>query len=126
MGGQGTHAMNRLPDDELQRWLHEDAPYGCGRLPDGLKPADLRRNHPSLPANPDIAQVLYLRGLMERIGRGTQKIIQSCVDQGLRPPPMGRPRDGGHAQAVGARRCIGWAGVSQRPTAGAAGRDEGR
>ena len=33
-----------------------------------------------------MAQVLYLRGLMERIGRGTQKIIQSCVDQGLRPP----------------------------------------
>ncbi|MGB4859650.1 MAG: ATP-binding protein [Dokdonella sp.] len=33
-----------------------------------------------------MAQVLYLRGLMERIGRGTQKIIQSCLDQGLRPP----------------------------------------
>ena len=33
-----------------------------------------------------MAQVLYLRGLMERIGRGTQKIIQACVDQGLRPP----------------------------------------
>ncbi len=60
--------------------------WNAGRLPAGLKPADLKRNHPSLPANPDIAQVLYLRGLMERIGRGTQKIIQSCVDQGLRPP----------------------------------------
>jgi ATP-dependent DNA helicase RecG len=60
--------------------------WNAGRLPDGLRPADLRRNHPSLPANPDMAQVLYLRGLMERIGRGTQKIIQSCVDQGLRPP----------------------------------------
>jgi len=60
--------------------------WNAGRLPEGLKPADLKRNHPSLPANPDIAQVLYLRGLMERIGRGTQKIIQSCVDQGLRPP----------------------------------------
>lgn len=60
--------------------------WNAGRLPDGLKPADLKRNHPSLPANPDIAQVLYLRGLMERIGRGTQKIIQSCADQGLRPP----------------------------------------
>jgi len=60
--------------------------WNSGRLPDGLTPATLRRNHPSLPANPDMAQVLYLRGLMERIGRGTQKIIQSCVDQGLRPP----------------------------------------
>lgn len=60
--------------------------WNSGRLPEGLKPADLRRNHPSLPTNPDIAQVLYLRGLMERIGRGTQKIMQSCADQGLRLP----------------------------------------
>ena len=60
--------------------------WNSGRLPEGLKLADLKRNHPSLPSNPDMAQVLYLRGLMERIGRGTQKIIQSCVEQGLRPP----------------------------------------
>lgn len=65
--------------DRLEIW-------NAGRLPDGLSPAALRRNHPSLPANPDMAQVLYLRGLMERIGRGTQKIIQSCADAGLRPP----------------------------------------
>ena len=60
--------------------------WNAGRLPDGLKPSDLKRNHPSLPANPDMAQVLHLRGLMERIGRGTQKIIQACVAQELRPP----------------------------------------
>ena len=60
--------------------------WNAGRLPDGLKPSDLRRNHPSLPTNPDMAQVLYLRRLMELVGRGTQQIIQSCVDQGLRPP----------------------------------------
>lgn len=60
--------------------------WNAGRLPEGLKLADLKRNHPSLPPNPDMAQVLYLRGLMERIGRGTQKIIQSCEEQGLRPP----------------------------------------
>lgn len=60
--------------------------WNSGRLPEGLKPADLRRNHPSLPANPDLAQVFYLRGLMERIGRGTQKIMQACLDYGLRMP----------------------------------------
>lgn len=68
-----------LYSDRIEIW-------NTGRLPEGLKAADLKRNHPSLPANPDMAQVLYLRGLMERIGRGTQKIIQSCVDQGLRQP----------------------------------------
>lgn len=60
--------------------------WNTGRLPEGLKLADLKRNHPSLPPNPDMAQVLYLRGLMERIGRGTQKIISSCVELGARPP----------------------------------------
>jgi len=60
--------------------------WNAGRLPAGLKLADLKRSHPSLPPNPDMAQVLYLRGLMERIGRGTQKIIQSCAELGLKPP----------------------------------------
>ena len=60
--------------------------WNAGRLPDGLTPGNLRRNHPSLPTNPDMAQVLYLRGLMERIGRGTQKILQACEAQGLRQP----------------------------------------
>ncbi len=68
-----------IHDDRIEIW-------NSGRLPDGMKPGDLRRNHPSLPTNPDIAQVLYVRGLMERIGRGTQKIIQACNDLGLRPP----------------------------------------
>jgi len=60
--------------------------WNAGRLPEGLTPTKLKRNHPSLPANPDMAQVLYLRGLMERIGRGTQKIVEACQDHGLRPP----------------------------------------
>lgn len=68
--------------------IHEDRIeiWNSGRLPEGIKPGDLRRNHPSLPTNPDIAQVFYVRGLMERIGRGTQKIVQACKDRGLRPP----------------------------------------
>jgi len=41
--------------------------WNSGRLPEGLKPSDLRKNHPSLPTNPDIAHLLYIRGLMERI-----------------------------------------------------------
>ena len=60
--------------------------WNSGRLPDELKPGDLSRNHPSLPTNPDIAHVLYLRGLMERIGRGTQKIIDACREYGLPLP----------------------------------------
>lgn len=66
--------------------------WNSGHFPEGLKPGDLSRNHPSLPTNPDIAHVLYLRGLMERIGRGAQLIINLCRDQGLPSPKwMDRP-----------------------------------
>ena len=49
-----------------------------GRLPKGWKPADLRRKHGSIPFNPDIARVFYLRRLMEQLGIGTQKVIAEC------------------------------------------------
>lgn len=68
-----------IHDDRIEIW-------NSGHLPDGISAGNLRRNHPSLPTNPDIAQVLYVRGLMERIGRGTQKIAQACQDRGLPPP----------------------------------------
>jgi ATP-dependent DNA helicase RecG len=59
--------------------------WNSGRLPGGLTPGALRRDHPSIPVNPDIAQVFYLRALMERIGRGTEKIIRAAKE--LRAPP---------------------------------------
>lgn len=68
--------------------------WNSGRFPDGLQPADLKKNHPSLPTNPDIAHVLYLRGLMERIGRGGQLIINACRDHGL-PSPKWADRPSG-------------------------------
>ena len=48
--------------------------------------ADLRTTHPSRPINPDIAQVCFLYGLMERWGIGTQRIIRACVESGLAEP----------------------------------------
>jgi len=60
--------------------------WNSGHFPEGLQPADLKRNHPSLPTNPDIAHVFYLRGLMERIGRGGQLIINACHDHSLPAP----------------------------------------
>jgi ATP-dependent DNA helicase RecG len=60
--------------------------WNSGHFPDGMQPSDLKENHPSLPTNPDVAHVFYLRGLMERIGRGGQLIINACHDHGLRPP----------------------------------------
>jgi ATP-dependent DNA helicase RecG len=60
--------------------------WNSGSLPPGLKIGDLTKEHPSMPRNPDIAQVFFLHGLMERIGRGTQKVVAACKDAGLPAP----------------------------------------
>ncbi len=60
--------------------------WNSGSLPDGLKPSDLKRDHPSILVNPDIAQIFYLRGYMERIGRGTELIAIASKRLGAAPP----------------------------------------
>jgi ATP-dependent DNA helicase RecG len=60
--------------------------WNTGRLPEGWKPRDLRKEHVSQPANPRMAHVFYLRGIIERVGRGTLKILDECATAGLRPP----------------------------------------
>ncbi|WP_273888495.1 ATP-binding protein [Rubrobacter naiadicus] len=69
-------------DDRLEIWSD-------GTLPAGLSPADLKREHPSKPRNPLIAKVFYLRGVIERWGRGTQKIVELCVKAGHPEPEFG-------------------------------------
>ena len=46
----------------------------------------LAAGHPSIPNNPDIAHLLYVRGFMERIGRGTLKILEACREARLPEP----------------------------------------
>jgi len=36
--------------------------------------------------NPDIAHVLYLRGFMEKVGRGSVLILRKCRERGLSEP----------------------------------------
>jgi ATP-dependent DNA helicase RecG len=57
-----------------------------GRLPDGWTERDLARKHESHPSNPDIARVFYLRGLMEQLGLGTQRVIEECKKLKAKPP----------------------------------------
>ena len=66
-------------DDRLEIWSE-------GTLPFGLRVEDLKHDHPSRPRNPLIADVFYRRGLFERWGRGTQKIIELCVRAGHPEP----------------------------------------
>ncbi|GAB5537661.1 MAG: ATP-binding protein [Rubricoccaceae bacterium] len=47
-----------------------------GRLPFGQTTDDLVQQHTSKPWNPLIANVLYIRGVIEQWGRGTLKIVE--------------------------------------------------
>lgn len=60
-----------------------------GRFPEGITPNLLAKGHISVLRNPDIAHVMYLQGLMEKLGRGSLLIQQICAAQGL-PPPLWR------------------------------------
>ena len=72
--------MERPPCD-LEIWSD-------GNLPAGLTVEDLKRDHPSRPRNPIIAEVFYRRGLVEKWGRGTQKIVELCVGAGHPEPEL--------------------------------------
>ncbi len=66
-------------DDRLEIWSD-------GNLPFGVSVDQLRRDHLSRPRNPLIAEVFYRRGLVERWGRGTQRIIELCLQAGHPEP----------------------------------------
>jgi ATP-dependent DNA helicase RecG len=57
-----------------------------GTLPFGLTVSDLLQDHDSKPRNPLLADLFYRRGLIEKWGRGTQKIIDLCVAAGHPTP----------------------------------------
>ena len=63
----------------------------AGELP--LKLSELKKNHLSLPRNPDVAHICFLREWIEKIGRGTLKIIDDCVDKGF-PEPIWKKGSG--------------------------------
>ena len=57
-----------------------------GRLPPELTVEKLRVAHQSLPANPLLAESMYLLRYIERMGTGTVDMIQRCAEAGLPEP----------------------------------------
>ena len=57
-----------------------------GQLPPPLTVEKLRVAHESLPGNPLLAQPMYLRGYIERMGTGTVDMIRRCAEAGLPEP----------------------------------------
>jgi ATP-dependent DNA helicase RecG len=74
-GGVSIHVFPR----RLEIW-------NSGPLPDGVTEENLPKGHISVLRNPDIAHALYLRGLMEKAGRGSVLMVQLCRDAGLPDP----------------------------------------
>lgn len=61
--------------------------WNSGRLPEGWNQQKLQSStHESILVNPDISHVFYLHELMERVGRGTYRIVQECREMGMRTP----------------------------------------
>lgn len=69
----------RLFADRLEVW-------NPGVLPGTLTLDSLRNDHPSVPNNPLIAESLYLTRYIERVGSGTQTMIELCRETGLPEP----------------------------------------
>jgi len=65
--------------DRLEIW-------NPGVLPLGLSPEKLRHPHNSIPANPLLAEPMYLAGFIERLGTGTGDIIRLCAAKNLKEP----------------------------------------
>jgi len=72
----------------VQIMLFKDRLEICnpGSLPYGLTAAKLRVSHHSIPANPLLAEPMYLAGYIERMGTGTGDIISLCKKTGLKEP----------------------------------------
>ena len=60
--------------------------WNPGQLPENWTVERLTQKHPSKPNNPDIANAFFRAGLIESWGRGTLKIINECIENGLPAP----------------------------------------
>ncbi len=58
----------------------------AGSLPDEVPVESLKTDHLSMPRNKLLAETFYYAGFIEAWGRGTLKIVEKCVEQGLPEP----------------------------------------
>lgn len=83
----GSMTQIRVYDQKISIWNE-------GILPEGMSLDALKRQHPSRPRNPIIADVCFKAGYIDSWGRGTIKIIEACKEAGL-PDVQMVEEDGG-------------------------------
>ncbi len=74
-----TWIFLRVMDDRLEIW-------NPGNLPEELTIEKLKGKHSSYPRNRNIADIFFRAGYIESWGRGTNKIIDTCIEAGLPEP----------------------------------------
>lgn len=67
--------------------------WNPGQLPYGLTVNKLLEPHKSLPANPLIADPLFWTGYVDKVGTGTEDIVNLCKDKGLKTPEYHQEED---------------------------------
>ena len=82
-----TYTFLRVYDDRLHLW-------NPGVLPEELTIEELKIAHSSYPRNRNIANVFFKAGYIESWGRGTNKIIDACIEADL-PEPIIEEEQGG-------------------------------
>ena len=66
-------------DDRVEVW-------SAGAFPRGITPEILTRKHLSMQRNPLIADMFHRVGLIEKWGRGTNRVVDMCREAGITPP----------------------------------------
>ena len=67
--------------------------WNPGSLPLGWTTEKLKQLHTSVPANPLLAEPLYLAGYIERMGTGTTDMVRESVEAGLVEPQFIQQED---------------------------------
>lgn len=66
-------------DDRVEVW-------SAGTYPTGITPDQLSKSHQSVQRNPIIADIFNRAGLIEKWGRGTNRVIDMCRQAGIPTP----------------------------------------
>ena len=66
-------------DDRVEVW-------SAGKFPNGITPESLKHAHLSVQRNPIIAEGFHRAGLIEKWGRGTNRVAEMCRAAGIAPP----------------------------------------
>lgn len=64
-----------------------------GALPLGWSPEKLKHPHTSLPFNPLLAEPMYLKGYIERMGTGAADMVRISKENSLQEPVFEQKED---------------------------------